>query len=243
MKNLLTYISVFLIFPLLIGCNDVGNEISNVSEADAIANSENPPSDETVANQPITANLPEIATPLELVQGDIMCYATLVDEAGTEYRVGATFEICDQQEELLNKRVRLLYAVESVNDCQSIEPCGKTRKETLITEAILLGENALRLTNEKWTILVGNRESWDGVNGTGNLTYYGCDASGNCLHLTGGKTTCRDGVCSTGWINGDYRYILSTPIHTDEQEVDTTLKVMEGEKVILETTGFKTELL
>jgi len=92
-------------------------------------------------------------------------------------------------------------------------------------------------------LLVGNRESWDGVNGTGNLTYYGCDSSGNCLHLTGGKQNCRDGVCRTGWVNGSYRYILSTPIHTEQQEVETTLKVMQGEKVILETTGFEKEVL
>ena len=29
-----------------------------------------------------------------LVNGDLMCYVTLVDDAGEEYNLGASFEIC-----------------------------------------------------------------------------------------------------------------------------------------------------
>ncbi len=139
MKNSFTFLFVVLIFPLLVGCNGTATENNSVRDAEAIANPENTPSDEEIVTaQPITTDFPETATLMELVQGDIMCYATLVDEAGTEYNVGATFEICDQEAELLNQKVRLVYSVENVNDCESNEPCGKTREENLITDATIL---------------------------------------------------------------------------------------------------------
>lgn len=78
-------------------------------------------------------NLPQVATVKGLVAGDIMCYATLTDEKNVERRVGASFEICEKKAQFLNKKVRLTYTLSNVNDCQSNEPCGKTRKEMLIT--------------------------------------------------------------------------------------------------------------
>ena len=80
------------------------------------------------------STLPQVGTVKSLVDGDIMCYATLIDENNTERRVGAIFEICAKKTQFLNKKVRLTYARVNVNDCQSIEPCGKTRQEMLVTK-------------------------------------------------------------------------------------------------------------
>ncbi|MEB3342939.1 hypothetical protein [Okeania sp.] len=71
---------------------------------------------------------------IELVAGDLMCYATLVDDDGKEYSIGAKFEICDDRDFYLDQRVRLTYEEVNVNDCESSEPCGKTRKEQVISE-------------------------------------------------------------------------------------------------------------
>ena len=66
------------------------------------------------------------------------------------------------------------------------------------------------------TVLIGNQQSWTGRNGTGNLSYYGCDRAvadeanrdRNCIYLTGGKITCGDGVCRTIWQDRNYAYVL-----------------------------------
>jgi anti-sigma28 factor (negative regulator of flagellin synthesis) len=84
---------------------------------------------------------PRIGTVKQIVNGDLMCYVTLVDENGTEHNVGASFDICAEQATFLNKKVRAFYKLESVNDCQSAEPCGKTRKESLITKMEILKPN------------------------------------------------------------------------------------------------------
>ncbi|MBD2208979.1 hypothetical protein H6G27_03705 [Nostoc linckia FACHB-104] len=75
---------------------------------------------------------PQIGTVKEMVNGDLKCYVTLVDEKGTEHNLGATFEVCEKPETFLNKKVSLTYKIESVSDCQSAEPCGKSKKESLI---------------------------------------------------------------------------------------------------------------
>lgn len=77
---------------------------------------------------------PAIATVKSMTNGDIMCYVNLVDAKGKVYQnVGADFEICAKEKTYLNKKVRLSYKKAKVNDCQSAEPCGKSRLETLIT--------------------------------------------------------------------------------------------------------------
>ena len=68
------------------------------------------------------------------------------------------------------------------------------------------------LSNQDLTISVGNEQSWTGRNGTGNLSYYGCDRACDCIYLTGGKITCRNGVCETVWQNQNFTYVLSSPI-------------------------------
>ncbi|MEC4802631.1 MAG: hypothetical protein SAJ12_02515 [Jaaginema sp. PMC 1079.18] len=81
------------------------------------------------------ASYPEVATIQKIVQGDSMCYVTLTDTTGQEYDVGASFEICEQQDTLLNREVNLRYEVTSIQDCQSIEPCGRSRLERIIVAA------------------------------------------------------------------------------------------------------------
>jgi hypothetical protein len=96
------------------------------------------------------------------------------------------------------------------------------------------------LRNQNWTITLGG--TWSGVNGEGDLTYEGCDANGKCLSLKGGTASCRDGVCSQGWRNGDYSYSLSAPIVTEDQPTpSSTLRVYQGDKLILAETGLKAD--
>jgi hypothetical protein len=82
-----------------------------------------------------TVAQPSVATVKKMVDGDLMCYVTLVDQRGVKYdSVGATFEVCAKKKTYLNKKVNLVYRQVSVNDCRSAEPCGKTRRQSLIVQ-------------------------------------------------------------------------------------------------------------
>jgi hypothetical protein len=230
-----------LVSVSLISCQDSPTALENTATNKVVSST--PEGEETVVEQ--TADTPseseaypEIGIPIELIQGGLLCYATIIDQQGQQQEIGATFDICQDQEAILNQRVRLIYTTENVADCESAEPCGKTRQATVISNTVLPGENTERLTNDQWTIFIGNGESWDGTNNTGNLTYYGCDSNNNCLALTGGKVTCRNGVCNTGWANGDYTYIISQTITENSQDSTTTLTVRQGSEVIVESDGF-----
>ena len=199
------------------------------------------------SNQVSGNNQPKIATVKELVTGDIICYATLVDDQGQEHNIGASFEICAQADKYLNQKVRASYEIASLNDCESAEPCGKTRQESIISQMEILQETLTgepqssqleTFTNGKWTITIGGRNSWSGVNNTGNLSYQGCDDEGNCIKLRGGTVNCRRGECLMGWVNGDYRYIVSSPI-TEDGAGSSSLIVKQGDREILKATGFK----
>ena len=195
---------------------------------------------------------PKLGIVKELVNGDLMCYVTLVDKKGIEHNVGASFDICADEKKFVNKKVRAVYEIQSVNDCESAEPCGKTRKESIITKMQVVSKgserrsssdnsksgNSQTLSNGEWTITLSNTDSWNGVNGTGNVSYQGCDAKGKCLKLTGGKVSCRDGKCVTGWKNGDYVYILEQPI-TEDGNSTSTLIVRKDNTEILKTTDLK----
>lgn len=206
---------------------------------------------QTVSKTNIKNKSPQVGTVKELVNGDLMCYVTLVNEKGVENQVGASFDICAEEGKFLNKKVRASFTVESVNDCESAEPCGKTRQESIITKMEVLEDKTTTKTetkpqanktqtisNGEWTITIGNGDSWTGVNNTGNLTYKGCDTKSNCIELTGGKVSCRDGKCVTGWRNGDYVYIIEQPI-TENGNADSTLIVRKGDQEILKATGLK----
>ena len=86
-----------------------------------------------------------------------------------------------------------------------------------------LTANAEVLTNEKLTVSIGNQQSWTGRNGTGNLSYYGCDRSGDCIYLTGGKITCGDGFCRTTWQDRDRTYVLSSPITESLRAIESNV--------------------
>ncbi|MBF2079103.1 MAG: hypothetical protein IGR76_11445 [Synechococcales cyanobacterium T60_A2020_003] len=213
--------------------------LPNKAEVESILRSTSQPSPSSphteLASSPSldqASSYPEIGTLMSAQAGDVMCYTTVRDRQGQEFPIGATFEICDRQNELLGQTVRFVYSEETVADCQSAEPCGRSRQETLISDAILLGQTWQVLSNGDWTVTVGRLESWDGVNGTGNLTYYGCDAAGNCLSLTDGFVVCRNGVCNMSWANGNYAYTLSSKL-TETGNDPTTLLVWENGTEIL----------
>jgi hypothetical protein len=84
-----------------------------------------------------TPQYPRVGTIVKLENGDLMCYATVVVR-GKSYSLGASFSICERESQLLNKRVRLTYRRSRVNDCQSAEPCGRTRIVNLIVNAQIL---------------------------------------------------------------------------------------------------------
>ncbi|MGB7378513.1 MAG: hypothetical protein WA959_18380 [Rivularia sp. (in: cyanobacteria)] len=192
---------------------------------------------------------PKVGTIKEIVQGDLACYVTLIDEQGKEHNINASFEICPQKEQFLNKKVKLSYEILNFNDCESIEPCGKTKKESAIVKMeVIAGSNnsgnssgdTRTISNGEWTVKLSNYDSWNGVNNTGNVKYYGCDSKGNCLELTGGKVVCRNGKCVTGWKNGNYNYALESAITEDGNDTQgSTLIVRQGGKVILRAEGLK----
>lgn len=196
-------------------------------------------------NSKDSAKKPTVGTVKSMTNGDLMCYVKLIDESKTEHNLGASFDICTKQKTFLNKKVRLVYQPVAVNDCQSAEPCGKTRKESLITQMDLIADkpassnDSSTYSNGKWTITIGNGKSWSGVNGTGNLTYRGCDDKGKCINLTGGKVTSREGKVFMGWKNGEYFYTVEQTITEESSQSSTTLIVRKGDKVIMTATGFK----
>ena len=69
---------------------------------------------------------------LKLINGDLMCYVK-INTRGKIYQLGADFDICSQTK-LLNQQVQLTYKRTKVNDCQSSEPCGKTKLKNLIVK-------------------------------------------------------------------------------------------------------------
>jgi len=271
MNKLITTLVIIVSSILINSCtnspnNHGNNNINNISIIGEITEetTTTPDTSSTGENNTSTHNTnrvsgnnqPTIATVKELVTGDIICYATIVDDQGKEHNVGASFEICDQADKYLNQKVRASYEIASLNDCESAEPCGKTRQESIISQMEILQETSTgepqsteleTFTNGKWTITIGGRNSWSGVNNTGNLSYQGCDDQGNCIklhrqsrecRLTGGTVNCLNCECVMGWVNGDYRYIVSSPI-TEDGTGSSTLIVKQGDREILKATGFK----
>ena len=87
----------------------------------------------TLAVLPVNAaKLPRHGTVLKMTIGDISCYIDIRDVAGRKHTLGADFSLCEKPDKYLNRRVQLTYERTKVSDCQSAEPCGKTRWETLV---------------------------------------------------------------------------------------------------------------
>ncbi len=191
---------------------------------------------------------PKIGTIKSIEQGDLACYINLIDEQGKEHNINASFDICPQKEQFINQKVKLSYKILPFNDCQSNEPCGKTKKESAIVKMEVIGGSKTEkssgdsqtISNGEWTIKLSNYDSWDGFNNTGNVKYYGCDSKGNCLELTGGKVVCRNGKCVTGWKNGSYSYVIEDMIIEDNNSTKgSTLIVRQNGQVILRAEGLK----
>jgi hypothetical protein len=90
------------------------------------------------AKQPLRAKIyPTSGKVLQLTSGDLMCYVNLIDARGKKHTIGAIFEICEQSQ-FLNQQVQLTYKPTKVNDCQSAEPCGKTKIENAIVKMKLV---------------------------------------------------------------------------------------------------------
>jgi hypothetical protein len=210
----------------------------------------NPPAAPIPTEYHAAANLPDLEPKVGLIQdiqmGDLMCYITFIDEAGATQTVGATFEVCQTPKLYLHQRVRLVYGVGSVNNCTSNEPCGRSRLTHLVVRMDVVdraGRNvstdATVLQNGEWTITIGNRNSWSGVNGTGNLTYRGCNTNQDCIDLVNGVVSCRDGICSTTWVNGIYSYTLINAMREQPDNLESTLFVRRNSTLLRQITGLK----
>lgn len=78
-------------------------------------------------------SFPRTGRVLKMTNGDLMCYLELRDRRGQVHSLGADFDICAQEQKFLGKRVRLTYKKMRVNDCESAEPCGKTKVMNLVS--------------------------------------------------------------------------------------------------------------
>lgn len=223
---------------------------ASVTPAKSPVNSSNPQSPAVPVRSPNAVPLsdlePEVGVIQQIQQGDLMCYITFTDEGGQQRQTGAIFELCEQPQQYLQKRVRMVYGIRTVSDCQSNEPCGKTRQTHLVTRMTPVDQagreldaDTIVLQNGEWTVTIGNRNSWSGVNNTGNLTYNACNKQDACLDLTGGTVTCRSGLCSTTWQNGDYTYTLASAITDGSSPSASTLTVRQNGRVLREITGLK----
>ena len=69
--------------------------------------------------------------------GDIACYLTLRDDHGGTFKEMAEFDVCDRRSMLLNKRVALRYAVQTLAspDCQGNPDCRKTIDAIVVSDA------------------------------------------------------------------------------------------------------------
>ncbi len=73
-----------------------------------------------------TLGLPETGTIVEMQSGDLACYVTIKERTEPLF---ASFEVCAKP---LVGRVRFRYERANINDCQSNEPCGRTKTVDLV---------------------------------------------------------------------------------------------------------------
>ncbi|MDZ8187797.1 MAG: hypothetical protein RMX96_23470 [Nostoc sp. ChiSLP02] len=115
----------------------ITNQSNSKSTSANKANLDNQkPTNNSVASEQtaIKNDNPSFGTIKDMQNGDLKCYVTLADRNGKLYEsIGATFDVCEP-DKYVNKNVNLFYDLENVNDCQSAEPCGKTKQEWLINK-------------------------------------------------------------------------------------------------------------
>ena len=210
-----------------------------------IARSPNEAGTEIANSQPATATeqaaLPAIATLTRIEPGDLQCYLSFTDSQNQRFDIGGSFDICTEQ--YLNQSVQITYEAGTVNDCESIEPCGQTQDVILVTQLQSTAAPSSDQTppsdgttyrNPNWTVSVSNSKSWSGINGTGDFHYRGCDRAGNCLELTGGTATCRNGQCLTSWQNGKFSYTLISQLTEDLGDGTVQLVVREDRTILVD---------
>lgn len=176
---------------------------------------------EGIANNATLGNSPEMGWFMSAETKEGLCYVTVMDSEQQTSEVPASDRFCSDRDRFINQNLRFIY--DDVNS---------NPQQLAISDVVMLGDNWEVLSNGTWTVTVGQMETWDGTNNTGNLTYYGCDEAQECLALEGGKVTCRDGLCSMGWRHENYFYILSTPI-VEDGGAPSTLRVHQGGEDLL----------
>lgn len=92
-------------------------------------------SGETVRVGQQVKNAHGIVTAMEA--GDIACTLTLRDDHGATFKEMADFDVCDRRSMLLNRRVALRYAVQTIvsPDCQGNLDCRKTISAIIVSDA------------------------------------------------------------------------------------------------------------
>ena len=130
MKKLISTLVVATFCFGIVSCNDSAQNTSVETQTDKSSEVKTESND---SNQQIASELPKEGTIKKMVNGDIKCYVTLIDDKGKEHELGAIFEVCEQPESFVNKTVSLSYKEVNVSDCESAEPCGKTKVESLIS--------------------------------------------------------------------------------------------------------------
>ena len=257
MKKIISTALLFTSF-FLASCHGIHNQIWRNTLNSPMDSSKNRPVPGKAHALPNTNILqktadgkPKVATIKSMIQGDLKCYVSVVNEQGAKQELGAISDICAQGENFLSKKVSLSYETVKVNDCQSNEPCGKTKDESLITKMDILDSAATKsknspdivtLTNGKWIITISGQNSWNGVNDTGNLTYYGCSSGSRCIKLRGGKVNCRQGECTITWKNGNQDYIVKGKMTTENVEASvspSTLIIRQSNKIIAKAEGLR----
>ncbi len=178
--------------------------------------------------------------------GDYRCYASITGQDGKQYNLGATFEVCTSQ--YLHDVVQFTYEripsltcrdVNFAEDCPEVSAQDATATEIVITQIEPIDSSQIVSTsysNRDWNITVSSFEPWSGINNTGNATYKGCDSEGNCIELSGGTSTCRDGECWTTWHNGNARYSIIETLGEEPSQTARLLVLIDGQVGVDDST-------
>lgn len=135
---------------------------------------------------------PVVGRLVEVSQGDLMCYADILTPDGrTQYGLPASFALCDTGPRHFDLAVRLLYAFQTVADCESAEPCGRTHGLFLIDGVRVLGPGWQHFESPEVRVTLT-----DGSASGGAIL---CDWTEDCLFVRDGTRTCQEGRCTHRW--------------------------------------------
>lgn len=95
------------------------------------------------------------------------------------------------------------------------------------------------LANENRQVEIRNLNSFNGTNGTGDVSLSTCRLDGTgCFNLQGGTVTCRDGSCFTTWNDSGHTIVLEQSIDGDPSK-PTTLTITEDGQGVVSTEVFQ----